>query len=210
MLFSVSVKAADDGMFALPNFSYFVNKMEGPNWIKEWLFLVRMTLIFEYTLQIMSGLTQVSFMKSLSENDNQQPIVGYLKDIAGHVLTKSSLKYVLTTDTYSPSCTYHTYISTSCTYHTEVSLSFTYHTYISPGRTYHTYISPSCTYHTYISPSRTYHTYISPSRTYHTYISPSCTYHTYISPSRTYHTYISPNCTYHTYISLTYIPTLIW
>ena len=60
----------------------------------------------------MSGLTQVSFMKSLSENDNQQPIVGYLRDIASHVLTKSSLKYVIITLTSLPSCTYHTCIFT--------------------------------------------------------------------------------------------------
>jgi len=44
-------------------------------------------------VQVLSGVTQISFLKTLSENDNQNRIASYLKDIAQHVLNKNSLKY---------------------------------------------------------------------------------------------------------------------
>lgn len=44
--------------------------------------------------QVLGGVTQVSFLKSLAENENQKPILGYLKDIASHLLNKSAIKYV--------------------------------------------------------------------------------------------------------------------
>ncbi|XP_067935446.1 presequence protease, mitochondrial-like [Watersipora subatra] len=48
--------------------------------------------------EVMGGMTQVSFLKSLTEYDNQQPVVGYLKDIARHVLDKSCIRCSLNTE----------------------------------------------------------------------------------------------------------------
>ena len=44
------------------------------------------------SFQVLGGITQISFLKSLSENERQEPIAGYLQDIAQHLLNKATIK----------------------------------------------------------------------------------------------------------------------